>query len=33
MEAGTLRTVRLINSIDQTACCEVLEHAGRVVAP
>ncbi len=30
---GTLRTVRLINSLDQTVCCEVLEKTGRAVTP
>jgi len=27
--AGTLRTVRLIESVDRTVCCEVLEKADR----
>ena len=30
---GTLRTVRQINSLDQTVCCEVLENTGRAVTP
>jgi hypothetical protein len=31
--SGRLKRVRLIESLDQTVCCEVLENAGPAVAP